>query len=264
MEVLDGAFALVKATPAMVAAAAVAMVPLHVLSTWLASDALGEGISLDLYGEGSTSSGGSGGAVGSTVVSLLGFSLITTLLVAVAAVVVTAPTETIEPSASLSSNRGPLRAVAASGPGLLGVWALVHVAEGLATVAFLVGALAPMTWFFVAAPALVVEGIGPVAALRRSARLVNRRFWPTVGFGLLVVVVGFLFDQAVGTLSTVVALVPATERYTWVPTLVTGVLSGILLSPVVAAAATGWYLDLRVRTEGLDLALEADRLLGPR
>ena len=46
-------------------------------------------------------------------------------------------------------------------------------------------ALAVMTWFLVTAPVIGAEGLGPIEAMRRSARLVSRRFWSVLGLALL-------------------------------------------------------------------------------
>ena len=63
---------------------------------------------------------------------------------------------------------------------LLIAWLLTHLAEGLAMLAFLFPALLLMALWQVAAPAIVVEDLGPLKGLRRSARLAGTRFWPTV------------------------------------------------------------------------------------
>ncbi len=126
---------------------------------------------------------------------------------------------------------------------------------------FFIGILVPMAFFFVTAPAIVLEGVGPFAGLRRSAQLVRRRFWPTVALVLLLWVVLALFDEAIGAVPSLIALLPGSDRFLWVAVALTGLISGVLLVPVAAAAATLWYLDLRVRTEGLDLEIEAARVL---
>ena len=53
----------------------------------------------------------------------------------------------------------------------------------------LIFCLVPGVWLFISwsvtVPALVVEHLGPVAAIQRSYRLVRRRFWPVFGVVLL-------------------------------------------------------------------------------
>ena len=58
---------------------------------------------------------------------------------------------------------------------------LVAVAEEAGLVALVVGGVWLWGVWAVAAPALLLEGVGPVRALRRSAQLVRGRFWRTWG-----------------------------------------------------------------------------------
>src|SRR3546814_12414872 len=67
----------------------------------------------------------------------------------------------------------------------------------------------------------------------------------------------YLFNQALGLLPTVLALVVGTDGFGWVLLAASGVLTSLITMPVVAGATVLVYLDLRVRTEGLDLELRA-------
>ena len=49
-------------------------------------------------------------------------------------------------------------------------------------------------------PAIVVEGLGPVAGLRRSARLLRPRLWPVLGIAVLT----YLVAALVGVLAAVI------------------------------------------------------------
>ena len=256
-DVLDGAFAVLKAAPAtLVVMAAVFVVPLHALATWLSADALGEGFSLGLYSEEEpVTDEASSGATAASWILLFGTSLAATFLVVGAARVIAARRtgEDVRP--------GPLLGEALRrSPALLLAWTIGHVLEVVAVVGFFVGTLVPMTFFFATAPVIVLEGVGPFAALRRSAQLTRRRFWPTLALVLLLWVVLVLFDEAIGAVPSLIALLPGADRFLWVAVVLTGIISGVLLVPVAAAAATLWYLDLRVRTEGLDLDIEAARV----
>jgi hypothetical protein len=148
-------------------------------------------------------------------------------------------------------------------PILFVAWVLVHVAEVLGLFLCGVGALAAMTLFLVTAPAVVAEDLGPVAAMRRSARLARRRFWPTLGVAMLTGIVASLFDQALSSAPVLLAVLVGTDGAGWLLLGAGGVMSSIVTTPVVAAATTLYYLDLRVRTEGLDLELEAAAVLEP-
>jgi hypothetical protein len=107
-------------------------------------------------------------------------------------------------------------------------------------------------------PALLSEGVGPIAALGRSFRLVKGRWWPTFGallvMYLLVAVISGILGAVLGA-----TLIAATDNeavaavfYTIVNTL-----SSLITLPLFAAVLTVLYFDLRVRKEGFDLQLLA-------
>jgi hypothetical protein len=54
-----------------------------------------------------------------------------------------------------------------------------------------------------------------------------------------------------------VSLLVGTDGLGWVLTAASGILTSLITMPVVAATTVLIYLDLRVRTEGLDLELDA-------
>jgi hypothetical protein len=134
---------------------------------------------------------------------------------------------------------------------------LVHVLEGVSVLGLGVLPLAVMTWFLVTAPVIGAERLGPIKAMRRSARLVNRRFWNVLGAALLGFLVETLFAFAISLIPEFVSLFIGTEGIAWVLPAVTGVVSQLVTMPFVAAVTVLIYLDLRVRTEGLDLELRA-------
>jgi hypothetical protein len=144
--------------------------------------------------------------------------------------------------------------------GLLGVAIIGAVLVALATLALVV----PGIWLFVsyavAVPALLLERIGPVQALRRSFRLVRGRWWATAG----TLLVGYLLIGILGALVTGVVMVIPTvvaEDNTLAGALgavVGGTLGSVLTTPYSAAVVALLYFDLRVRKEGLDLQLIAE------
>jgi hypothetical protein len=140
---------------------------------------------------------------------------------------------------------------------LLASFALVHVLELFALLGFLVLSLAVMTWFLVTAPVIGAEGVGPIVAMRRSARLVSRRFWVVLGVALLSLVVELLFEMAIGLVPSMFALLLGTDGVGWVLAAAASILTQLITVPVVAGITVSLYLDLRVRTEGLDLELDA-------
>jgi hypothetical protein len=256
-DVLDGAFAILKASPAtIIGFTAVFAVPVQILAAWLQRDLLGGDSILDVLNRGDSSlTGVDQGSLNSTwaqVVLLFGPSL---ALVFVAAGIVRL-VGAWHVGHDLSLGQLVAGSLPVAGP-LLGSWFLVHLAEGLGALACGFPGLAVMTWFLVTAPVIGAERLGPIAAMRRSARLVARRFWPVMGLTLLSGIVAALFGYALGLVPTVLSLVVGTDGLGWLLTAAAGVLTSLVTMPIVAATTVLIYLDLRVRTEGLDLEMDA-------
>jgi len=103
-------------------------------------------------------------------------------------------------------------------------------------------------------PALVVEEVGPVAALRRSWQLVRGRWWPIFGTLLLAGLVLSVVTGALAGIPTIFVLDTSFAVQTAVGT-VTGILGLLIAEPVNAVVVLLLYLDSRIRGEGLDLQL---------
>lgn len=257
-DVLDGAFAILKAAPAtIIAFTAVFAVPVHLLGAWLQRDLLAGGSFLDAFEQGDTSLTGvdQGGSMSGTWAQVVLFFGPALALVFVAAAIVRL-VGAWHTGRDLSLSELLRGSVPMAWP-LLASWTLVHIAELVGMLACGFPALAVMTWFLVTAPVIGAEHLGPVKAMRRSARLVGRRFWPVMGLVLLAGIVSALFGYALSLVPTVVSLLVGTSGYWWLLTAASGVLSSVITMPIVAATTVLIYLDLRVRTEGLDLELDA-------
>jgi hypothetical protein len=148
---------------------------------------------------------------------------------------------------------------------------LVGIFGGLA---FAVGAGFLLVKLATVPSAVVLEGLGVFAAIRRSWVLMRGAFWRTLGIFVLVVVMigvagqivsfpfsliggaagGLLFPDAGGTTDPTVAI--QTALITSIPaTIVSSLVQGIgVVAQVSAFALT--YLDRRFRREGLDLELQ--------
>jgi hypothetical protein len=261
-DVLDGAFAILKGAPAtIIAFTAVFAVPVQLLGAWLQRDLLGGDSILDIINETDSSltavdQGGDTGSLWAQMVLLFGPALALVFIAAGLVRLVSA----WHVGRDLSLGELLRGSLPLAWP-LLASWALVHLAEGIGMLLCGFPGLVAMTWFLVTAPVIGAEGLGPVAAMRRSARLANRRFWPVLGLAVLSGVVSTLFGYALGLLPTVLSLLTGTDGLGWLVTAAAGIITSLITLPIVAGATVLIYLDLRVRTEGLDLEMDAAEVL---
>jgi hypothetical protein len=152
------------------------------------------------------------------------------------------------------------------------ILALAHVAPAAIAVGVIggVASICLTIWFSVmlslATPAVVLERQGPARALARSWRLVRRSFWRVFGILLLAAIVvafaGFILQlpftiiEALAGGSAVFGL-PATQTLVAVIIGAVGsIVAGAVTRPISAGVTVLLYLDMRMRKEGLDLALQ--------
>jgi len=113
-----------------------------------------------------------------------------------------------------------------------------------------------LTFTAVVAPVIAVEGIGPIAAIGRSFSLVGRRFWMALGVVMLSSLVAYVLTQVLVLLPQLLAnALPWGARWA-VLSLITWLAAILTTGPLVISSVL-LYLDLRVRTEGLDLRQRA-------
>ena len=144
----------------------------------------------------------------------------------------------------------------------LGLWTLVPCAgwlTGLGAAIFFGAVVFPL-----AIPAVVLEGKQPAAALRRAWDLARRRFWPTLGLVAVLVLFSFFIVSGPTYLLTYLfqliagnPLIHGNTALYVVQVLIqslTSLLFSLVYTPLQLVAMTLLYFDLRVRTEGFDLA----------
>jgi hypothetical protein len=161
---------------------------------------------------------------------------------------------------------GILRAVLSRYFPLLGYWLLFLVSFYVALI-LCVAPIALWAWIFVSwivvTPVMFVENIGLGAAMARSWRLVEGRWWRTFLVLILISIIWYVAQIALGAFvqlgQTLLGIVLS-------PFLAAGIASafgeivGALVSPILQIAIVLIYFDLRVRKEGLDLFQMAYRL----
>jgi len=255
-EILDGAFKLYRANFKPIALVALAFTgPLSVVAA-VASRSVNGGYGfLELLGDpslaGEAGSFGGAGQVVAQLASALLLQITSTLIAGVAAKAVACTYLGTQLTAGQA-----LRAAAPSFLALLGARMLVWLTELVGLFGCCVGAIAVMALWVVTAPAIVVEGLGPVQGMRRSLRLCSARYWPVLGVALLSGVITYMLGSVVSGVPSVLA---SLIGYRWgFPLLAVGsTASAVLVAPMTAIVATLVYFDLRIRQEGFDLQIMA-------
>jgi len=107
----------------------------------------------------------------------------------------------------------------------------------------------------VVTPAVMVEKLGPVEALRRSWDLVKNFWWRTFALALVLAVLSYVVQAgpAFVVQSIVTIFTPRNFMLQQVVSGVVTVLTTVLFVPIQMIAITLYYFDQRVRKEGYDI-----------
>ena len=146
---------------------------------------------------------------------------------------------------------------------LAGIWMLIPCVgwlSGLGILLYLGIAIMPLL-----APIMSLEKQGALATFRRAWDLARARFWWLVGFVLLLTILSWIIvNGPVILVSSVLNLILESQIGTGAQTVWTvivqalvQVIGSVLYLPLQMGAMTVLYFDLRVRFEGLDIALQA-------
>lgn len=154
---------------------------------------------------------------------------------------------------------------------LLGASILTMLCAAVGLLLLIVPAFLVMIMFFAASQAVVVEGKGPVEALKRSRALASGSWGRIAGIWLVTMLIVMAPSMVVGGAVGAVAvggailsgnLEAAAVMPVWA-TAVTNLLSTVmsaLTTPFMVATLTLLYFDLRVRSEALDLQVATEGL----
>ncbi len=116
------------------------------------------------------------------------------------------------------------------------------------------------TFFSVAMPALLVEGQGVVGAMRRSSQLVRGSFWRVLGILLVSYLLVAALQYAISIPINLVTVAVNSPVLSASLQVLVSIISLVIAQPFTAAMTMALYVDLRVRKEGFDLVLWAQRL----
>lgn len=123
------------------------------------------------------------------------------------------------------------------------------------TVACYVGAVFVIPLFMLAGPIIGIEDAGPITAAKRSWQLVSRRLFWCIWYWFATFLIEALVNTAIQAAPEIIGLVSEGAARFLVP--IASVVAHCVTAPFVVGVAVLVYLDLRVRTEALDLELEA-------
>ncbi len=160
---------------------------------------------------------------------------------------------------------------------LLTGW-LVQVAAQLAAFAsffaLFAGGLVLWTFWSLAAPITVLENANTSEGIRRSFELVKPHFWRVLRFLVLLTVLVGLFEGAVASpliVRQVVVAAQNPEAIFYQTPVAWKIVEGLVLAasmtfvaPITSLAFFVLYIDLRTRSEGIDLIMRARRLAARR
>jgi hypothetical protein len=251
-DLLDGAFVVIRHRPrAVLGAAAAVVVPLQVIAVLVQRAVVDTDELATVLTGGPLLPGATGGTfVGALVVGLLQ-SLLLFFLGAVVATFVSAWYAGDE-----VDGRQALRASVSHSGALVAAWLLLTPLKAVSYALCVLPLAVTVTFFALTAPAIVVERLGPIAGIKRSAQLVSRQFWRCLGIVLLSALVESVLQSALTIIPTIVAvLVP--ESIGWILLAVGQAAAGLLTLTALVAVSVLLYFDLRMRTEGLDIELRA-------
>ena len=155
---------------------------------------------------------------------------------------------------------------------IVALWAVLFIAAALTNqflafaVAFIVAIVATgylgASWL-VAPVIVVMEKMGPVAALGRAWRLSEGNRWRILAMQLLLFILNLILSIVIGALFGGFAAVGSTSDQIGLSNVVQSLVnfaSTIVWAPVEWIAFTVLYYDLRVRKEAFDLQLAAEAL----
>jgi hypothetical protein len=142
---------------------------------------------------------------------------------------------------------------------LLAASLLVFLAQFVGVLRCIIPGVLAWVLFTAVTPALMIEQLGPIQAMRRSWRLLWPRFWGVFGISLLAWLITAFLGNLLGGIPTAIATVFG-GTFAWLWVALGSVLSLLVTAPITAIVDTLLYFDGRIRNEGFDLQVMAQDL----
>jgi hypothetical protein len=252
-EVLDASFKVVRQSFGTLAVCVlVVAVPLHLIDTLILASTADNAFNLD-----SGTVAGDGVSEGTTLAGGLLRAILNIVLLTIASAACFRAVSSVylgeQPTVQGSLGFGASRVLPVI---------VLSIVYGVALIVPFLLLVLPGVWLAVAwsvsYPALLSEGVGPIAALGRSFKLTRGRWWSTFAALLVMYLIVLVISGILGVLfgATLIASLE-NEALAAVIYTITNVVSSLITLPLFAAVLSIIYFDLRVRKEGFDLHLLA-------
>ncbi len=253
-DVLDGAFKLLKANArTIVLIVAAVIVPTQLLSAFAIREQASVGF-LNLFRDPTLVE-----AQGNTGLGSLAGSLLTAVLSLLTGPFIAGAVSRVVAASYLGEVIGPaaaLKATARRFGSLLAASILVFLVEVFGLLFCIIPGALAFALYTAVTPAVMIEEIGPIQAMRRSWRLMRPRMWAVLGIAILARIIAGVLGNLLGAVPSVAATVLG-GSFAWLFIAIGGILSSLVSAPIVAIVATLLYFDGRIRNEGLDLQMMA-------
>jgi uncharacterized membrane protein len=132
-------------------------------------------------------------------------------------------------------------------------WLLAFVPIFVGSIVGFVLFVIPGVWFLISASmtaqVIAIEGLGPIAAIKRSFSLIKGNWWETFGFTLLIGLIGGTASQLIQLVALPVFLV-GSPSFAFGITIAAGVAFQGLIVAAISVGLAIWYFNLRARTDG--------------
>jgi hypothetical protein len=252
-DLLDGGYRLLRDQPGTVLGLTAMFLVPSAIVVGLASSSVDTGLSavLDPASFTSSSSASDGSFPVGAFLGMIGSSALRSLGIMYLGVALTYVLLERQAGRRIGARAAALGALRRSGA-VLGSWPLLALVALVAYVACVLPLGVWLTFTAVVAPVIAAEGVGPIAAIGRSFRLTARRFWIALGVVLLSTLVAELFQSIFTIIPSAIALELPWGAAWALLTLADAAASTVTVGPLVLSSIL-LYLDLRVRSEGLDL-----------
>jgi hypothetical protein len=138
-------------------------------------------------------------------------------------------------------------------PAALVVFVVGIIPKIVGTYLCLIPGLIVIALFLLASPVLATESEGPFKTIARSVRLGSRRLWPLVGLTVAGLLLSTLITVLLDVVAVAIVWLAGEASWIWVVLGAINVLGSVFIAALLAAWTALAYVDVRVRTEGMDL-----------